>query len=754
MISNTEPLLAVVQNNATSFTDTPELTADLSPFSTLSEPTSPSQRLSLQSLSLSTPRKTAPDKSIHCNSVQLIDWGPRSGIAGTNVKLELLHLTPLPKTFIEATILLESRALQESVCVAASFMSSILSTSQHSATVSFTIPQIQLTSEAHHFFVSLCLECHENSDLPRQPIYVGVGEYVYLDKGPGSPLETTLVPPLREINSFVENQPLHLSADPQIFEQSQSTNSESFRSETYPREESSYSCEPVSVGSKPTPSPLSFGLPSLWGSECSNLPNRTSMDSPWTTARIPNGCVSQPFSLKGSKVSDYETFDHENRRMSFDINRMYHESASDREFEPNTVALTSVSRVGRCNRSKSHSDSRPMRIPGYETPQPHSYMHRSESRLVLRIDGALSDIMCGWTSEETRCGRRLVQFSRRLQGSVLTVYFQAVPSHKSEPDNRNGVVSCIYRDNPDGCFITSVDTISLIESLVGTSFPTAEKNRIRRNLQGFKPITVTKSKPDSEAFFKRIMSFQNPKPRNIEKDIKVFAWGSLEAALGKVLGKYTCISDGPDDPRAIINFDFQSPSRDSLRYTAEPSSTSNLFSYQGGSPIMKHDPAIGRPARSHSSGAINLSTALASHPRWPSRPENEDSLPEQNVIEKSLDFVRALPWQFATQSDSPSSCSSFDTMTTIPDRVENGAPLASFVRGHNIDPLYISERHMSHPSSNPKSTFMIHDRGYSNSSSDATYLDLFQKRAYGFNDLSNPSFSQNIQSCEESNHMT
>ncbi|KAH9811942.1 hypothetical protein DFH28DRAFT_1097289 [Melampsora americana] len=753
MVLNTEPLLAPVQNNATFFTDTPELTADLSPFSTLSEPTSPSQRLSLQSLSLSTPRIAVPDKSNHCNLVRLIDWGPRSGIAGTNVKLELLHLTPLPKTSIEATILLESNALQEPIYVAASSISSNLSTAQHSATVTFTVPQIQLTSEAHHFFVSICLGYQEHSDLPRQTIYVNVGDYVH--EGPGSPSDAILPQlPRREIDSFAKNQPLHLSADPQTFDQSQSINGESFGSETYPTEDSSFPCEPASVGSKPNPSPLPFGLSSLWASDCSNLRNHTLLDSPWTTAPIPS--VSQPFPPKGSKVSGYTTFDHENRRMSFDINTMYHSSASDREFEPNTVALTGVSRVGRCSRSKSHSDSRPMRMPEYGTPELH-HMHRVESRLILRIEGALSDIMCGWTNEETRCGRRLVQFSRKLQGSILTVYFQAVPSHKSEPDNRNGVVSCIYRDNPDGCFITSVDTISLIESLVGTNFPTAEKNRIRRNLQGFKPITVTKSKPDSEAFFKRIMSFQNPKPRNIEKDIKVFAWGSLESALAKVLGKYTCISNGPNDPRAIINFDYQSPSRDSLRYTAEPASAYHLFASQQESPILKDDMIIGtsgRPTRSHSSGAIDLSAATASHPNWPSHPNNEDNLPEQNAIEKSLDFVCALPWQFATQTDSPNSSSSFDTMTTSPDRIDTGGPLSSFVRGHNTDPSYISERHVSHHPSHLKSPFMIHDRGYSNSSSDATYLELFQKRAYGYNDHSNHPFSQNIKTCEESHDVT
>ncbi|KAJ2684774.1 hypothetical protein GGH99_003942, partial [Coemansia sp. RSA 1285] len=66
-----------------------------------------------------------------------------------------------------------------------------------------------------------------------------------------------------------------------------------------------------------------------------------------------------------------------------------------------------------------------------------------------------------------------------------------------------------------------------------------EKNRIRRNLEGFRPLTVSKCKSESADFFKLIMSFPNPKPRNIEKDVKVFPWRILPLALKKIIGKYT-----------------------------------------------------------------------------------------------------------------------------------------------------------------------------------------------------------------------
>ncbi|ORX73820.1 hypothetical protein DL89DRAFT_218431, partial [Linderina pennispora] len=100
-------------------------------------------------------------------------------------------------------------------------------------------------------------------------------------------------------------------------------------------------------------------------------------------------------------------------------------------------------------------------------------------------------------------------------------------------------VSCIYWEEKHDFFITSVDCIYLLESLIAVRFTVEEKNRIRRNLEGFRPLTVSKCKVESAEFFKLIMSFPNPKPRNIEKDVKVFPWRILPLALKKIIGKYT-----------------------------------------------------------------------------------------------------------------------------------------------------------------------------------------------------------------------
>ncbi|PWN46327.1 hypothetical protein IE81DRAFT_283999, partial [Ceraceosorus guamensis] len=141
---------------------------------------------------------------------------------------------------------------------------------------------------------------------------------------------------------------------------------------------------------------------------------------------------------------------------------------------------------------------------------------------------------------EWQTGRRLIQFWRRQEGTTIMTYCKAI--HPHEYKSSSIVVSCIFRADNNKCYITSVDTIYLLEALVGTKFTVEEKNRIRRNLEGFRPQTISKStrnKEESIAFFQLIMSFPNPKPRNIEKDVKVFAWDQLANMLKKIISKYS-----------------------------------------------------------------------------------------------------------------------------------------------------------------------------------------------------------------------
>ena len=134
--------------------------------------------------------------------------------------------------------------------------------------------------------------------------------------------------------------------------------------------------------------------------------------------------------------------------------------------------------------------------------------------------------------------RRLVQFWRRQDGTTIYAAFRPLAQQDYPQAQQSIIISCIFREDKNECYVTSVDAIYLLEALVGTRFTVEEKNRIRRNLEGFRPITVSKSKTGSEDFFKLIMGFPNPKPRNIEKDVKVFPWDIIGQALKKIIGKY------------------------------------------------------------------------------------------------------------------------------------------------------------------------------------------------------------------------
>jgi hypothetical protein len=170
---------------------------------------------------------------------------------------------------------------------------------------------------------------------------------------------------------------------------------------------------------------------------------------------------------------------------------------------------------------------------------PHSFNPYAmyPSKAVLKLNGDLDSMAEGWSNDEWDTKRRLVRFTRRQHISTIHADFVAV---LPEDHQKNSIcISCIWWEEKRDFYVTSVDTIFLLESLVAVRFTVEEKNRIRRNLEGFRPLTVSKSKADSEEFFKLIMGFPSPKPRNIEKDVKVFPWKILAHALKKIIGKYS-----------------------------------------------------------------------------------------------------------------------------------------------------------------------------------------------------------------------
>ncbi|POR38687.1 MedA [Tolypocladium paradoxum] len=151
------------------------------------------------------------------------------------------------------------------------------------------------------------------------------------------------------------------------------------------------------------------------------------------------------------------------------------------------------------------------------------------NKATLEIVGKLETMAEHWTQEELDNHRRIVMFRKTQSGSTVTATFKAVGIGQRPPNS-----ICI------SCIVISVDAIYLIEQLVAapSRFTVEEKSRIRRNLESFGPLTVSKTKPESEEF-KVIMALPRPKPRTTERDVKAFPWKKFEPALKKIIGKYS-----------------------------------------------------------------------------------------------------------------------------------------------------------------------------------------------------------------------
>ena len=197
-------------------------------------------------------------------------------------------------------------------------------------------------------------------------------------------------------------------------------------------------------------------------------------------------------------------------------------------------------RLVRTSTIPHHSPSAPstgMHVAGHTQNFNPYTLYSPDSKARLHLDGNLDDVAQNWSTEELEARRKIIIFNRDQKGNDIYADFKVVSQNDWKNHPRS--VSCIWWAEKKEAYVTSVDTILLLEALVAARFTVEEKNRIRRNLEGFKPDTVSKAKPETEEFFKVIMGFPNPKPRNIEKDVKVFPWKVLQIALQKIISKYS-----------------------------------------------------------------------------------------------------------------------------------------------------------------------------------------------------------------------
>ncbi|KAI0305422.1 hypothetical protein B0F90DRAFT_1815057 [Multifurca ochricompacta] len=156
-------------------------------------------------------------------------------------------------------------------------------------------------------------------------------------------------------------------------------------------------------------------------------------------------------------------------------------------------------------------------------------------KIFLEFAEDPTDLGKNLTEEELRLRRRLVRFLCKQDGDTLRISFHTI--RQEDYDERLLVISCIYREDIHETCFTSVDVIRLVGYLVQANFNADERSRIRRNLEFLHPITVSKTRMAS--LFQLLMDFPAPKPRNIEKDLKVFKWDTLVDGLNKVMEKYS-----------------------------------------------------------------------------------------------------------------------------------------------------------------------------------------------------------------------
>ncbi|KAG1746082.1 hypothetical protein EDB19DRAFT_375062 [Suillus lakei] len=226
-----------------------------------------------------------------------------------------------------------------------------------------------------------------------------------------------------------------------------------------------------------------------------------------------------------------------------------HSESSDRSRKrskpysrPSTPVSCSDSEPGQSHAQKSSTRPQPQ-TQGLRRMRQAIDTSEGGATASLDIMVVLDSFCYNWDELEMQAGRRLVRFSRLRDGNKLLISAERISP--SDYDAKDIVISCIYRDETDSCCVTSVDIIHLLQRLVAAEFVVEEKNRIRRNLEGLRPTTVSKSRPGFEGFFQRIMDFPDPKPRKIEKDLKVFDWKLLPQALDKIISKYSLSNFGP-----------------------------------------------------------------------------------------------------------------------------------------------------------------------------------------------------------------
>ncbi|KAJ9133178.1 zn 2cys6 transcription factor [Pleurostoma richardsiae] len=166
----------------------------------------------------------------------------------------------------------------------------------------------------------------------------------------------------------------------------------------------------------------------------------------------------------------------------------------------------------------------------------------SSKAVQLSLAADLNDMAAGWTQQELDQQRRIVVFKRTQTADQLAVSFRAATV--ADQPLSGIVVSCIRWARRGAYFVTSTDTIHLLEKLLQKTFTGHEKQRIRSS---FKPSTlqiVSRDDAKTQDFYKVIVNFKTPKPFRATKTTKLLRWEDLAPMLRKIVGLHS-VSTSP-----------------------------------------------------------------------------------------------------------------------------------------------------------------------------------------------------------------
>jgi hypothetical protein len=166
-------------------------------------------------------------------------------------------------------------------------------------------------------------------------------------------------------------------------------------------------------------------------------------------------------------------------------------------------------------------DGKPPAVPTSPSP-PKS--------LELRISQDLDTVTKSWTAEELAARRRVLNFSRRQTGHVITLSFTPIRTVK-DAKLPNTYISCIWWESKQGHVVSTLDVVELVGWLVGQTLLETHRKSIRRDLEAHHN-EMKNVRASDRMFFSTVLNMAFPKPRRPDRNtFRAIPWRELGPAL-------------------------------------------------------------------------------------------------------------------------------------------------------------------------------------------------------------------------------